>query len=99
MIALGLLVSGVAHEINIPNVFVIMNTPILKSPWNGITPILEQYSRANGDFSIDGFSYSEMKESIPALFEGVQDGATGANGFFPPRIRRYQKGCRYQYRR
>ena len=75
MITLGILVSGVAHEINNPNNFVMMNAPILQQAWADIQPLLEEYHEENGEFLIVGIPYSEMREHIPALFEGITEGA------------------------
>ena len=75
MVALGTLVSGVAHEINNPNNFIMLNTPLLEEAWKGIRPILDEYYEENGDFIIGGLSYSEIRSRIPTLFEGIVDGA------------------------
>lgn len=75
MASLGVLVSGVAHEVNNPNNFVMMNTPILRNVYKDITPILKKYAAENGDFTLAGVPYSEMCSHIPALFDGIQDGS------------------------
>jgi len=74
MISLGILVSGVAHEINNPNNFIMLNVPIIWEAWKNITPILENYYQENGDFNMGGLPYTEMRDEIPSLFSGIKKG-------------------------
>ena len=75
MVALGTLVSSMAHEINNPNNFIMLNTPLLQEAWENSKPILEEYYEKNGDFIIGGMRYTEMRENIPVLFSGIVDGS------------------------
>lgn len=75
MAALGVLVSGVAHEINNPTGLILLDIPILQRAHVDTARILEQYYVEKGDFAIAGIPYSEMKEEVPRLLEEMQEGA------------------------
>ncbi len=75
MISLGLLVSGVAHEINNPNSIALLNIPILQRSWESAKPILDEYFEENGDFSIGGIEYTEMRNKFPRIFLELEESA------------------------
>jgi len=80
MISLGLLVSGVAHEINNPNSIAMLNTSMLTRAWESILPILEQYYEEHGDFLIAGLEYSEMRGQLPRLLTELDESTKRIKG-------------------
>ncbi|MBI9109181.1 MAG: cache domain-containing protein [Spirochaetales bacterium] len=73
--SLGVLVSGVAHEINNPNQFILSNAGLLEDVWADVIPVLEEYYNDNGDFLIKGSNYSEMRKLVPEYLGGMTEGA------------------------
>ena len=75
MISLGILISGVAHEINNPNHFIMINSSILLEAWQSVLPVLDRHHVINGDFQVAGVPYSELRDHILELCEGITEGS------------------------
>jgi PAS domain S-box-containing protein len=75
MVTLGTLVSGMGHEINNPNNYIILNAQTLNEMWLDISPVLEAYAKEIPDYSVAGVSYKEIGKEIPGLLQGIADGA------------------------
>jgi len=75
MVSLGILVSGMGHEINNPNQYIGLNAPLLGRVWKDAVKILEKEYKERGEFLVAGMKYSRIKEKIPLLFEGIIEGS------------------------
>ena len=74
MINLGTLISGITHEINNPNAFILTNAPLLEKIWQDLLENTEEYLHDN-DITAGGLTPSDMVHTIPALLEGINDGS------------------------
>ncbi|OLQ73004.1 histidine kinase [Photobacterium proteolyticum] len=74
MTSLGILVSGVAHEINNPSSLLLLNLPILKDVYQDAEDILEAHYQEHGDFLIGGLAYSRMRDEIPPMLDDMLTG-------------------------
>jgi signal transduction histidine kinase len=75
MASLGILVSGVAHEINNPTGLILLNLPVLKKAYRAAEESLEERFEEHGDFMIGGLRYSVLREETLRMFDEMQDGA------------------------
>jgi C4-dicarboxylate-specific signal transduction histidine kinase len=75
MASLGILVSGVAHEINNPTGLLLLNLPVLRKAYQVAQENLEERFQDSGDFMIGGLRYSLLREETPRMFDEMQDGA------------------------
>jgi signal transduction histidine kinase len=75
MASLGVLISGIAHEINNPNNYISVNIPILRDYLNVIMPIIDEYAQKHPEFEIMHMTYAEFREDIFELLDNVQHGS------------------------
>jgi PAS domain S-box-containing protein len=80
MTSLGLLVSGMAHEVNNPNNSIKFTAHVLGKTWNDVVPILDKYYREEGDFVIGGHRYSQIGEALPQLITGITESSRRIEG-------------------
>lgn len=73
MAALGVLVSGVAHEINNPNGLILLNMPILKDVCRDALTLLERQQPE--EIELGGLSFNRIKDELPLMLDEMQDGA------------------------
>ncbi|MDD2320794.1 MAG: PAS domain S-box protein [Geobacteraceae bacterium] len=75
MAAIGTLASGIAHEINNPNNYILSNAQFLTEVWPDISRVLERHIKEKTDFPVCKLRYSEVGTLIPQMFNGLTEGA------------------------
>jgi PAS domain S-box-containing protein len=73
--SIGVLVSGIAHEINNPNNYISVNIPILRDYINRVIPIIDEYAGKHPDLEILHMPYPEFREDIFELLDNIQHGS------------------------
>lgn len=69
--SLGILVSGVAHEINNPNHTIRSSGALMQEVWHEIGPILDEYRAENGDFSVAGMDHEQLRDLMPVYLNNL----------------------------
>jgi len=80
MTSIGLLVSGLAHDINNPNGSILLAAHLLAKSWKDIVPILDKFHVDEGDFSIAGHDYSQIRETLSHHISGIIENSRRIEG-------------------
>jgi PAS domain S-box-containing protein len=73
--SIGTLVAGVAHEINNPNSFIMLNAANLRDIWDDIMPVLEESCAEKGLTRVGLSDLSMIKEMTPKLMADILKGS------------------------
>ncbi len=77
--SLGLLIAGVAHEINNPNNFIYFNIPILCSYLQFLLVIVDEYAEARPELRVYGRPYAGFRDDCFKLLDNIEHGSTRIN--------------------
>lgn len=75
MVSLGILVSGIAHEINNPNNFILLNARLFSRVWADVVPVLDAYMVQDGDFSVAGMPYAGARDKLVQALQNIVQGS------------------------
>ncbi len=74
MSSLGILTSGVAHEINNPNHLIMSNCELLKQVWSEIKSVVNDHYKKDNSCEIMGLPYEEIESEIESMFSRIHGG-------------------------
>ena len=73
--SLGLLLTGLLHEVNNPSNFILFNTPILREYLQQLLHLVEEQAGQHLDVVFHGMSYEEFKDDLLRLVGTIESGA------------------------
>ena len=76
---LGMLVSSIAHELNNPVNYLLLNTGIISKLWKEAQPVLDEYHSCHPQWSLSRIPYTQTKDMLPDIFSGLEAGAQRIN--------------------
>jgi len=77
--SLGLLIAGIAHEINNPNNFIFFNTPILRSYLQFLLPIVDDHVANHPDMLVFNQPYPAFRQDCFKLLDNIEHGSSRIN--------------------
>lgn len=77
--SLGLLISGIVHEINNPNNFIVFNIPILRDYLREILPVVDEHAEKTPWYEVLGMPYADFRVDVMKLLDNIEHGSHRIN--------------------
>ena len=77
--SMGLLISGIAHEINNPNMLIFFNIPILRDYLLELTNMVDTHAENQQGLELCGMPYQEFRTDIFKLLDDMEYGSSRIN--------------------
>lgn len=72
MISLGILVSGMAHEINNPNHAIGLNAPLVRDAWRDAVALLDELAVSRDDLRVGRMPWNEARVEVAAMLADIE---------------------------
>ncbi|MFP4309343.1 MAG: PAS domain-containing protein [Desulfococcaceae bacterium] len=78
--SLGVLIAGMAHEINNPNHAIQSNAQALRNIWNGVLPVVAAHVEKEPDFRVGAYGFSDLRRQMTRAFSNIQESCERISG-------------------
>ncbi|KAG1694711.1 Sensor protein ZraS [Nymphon striatum] len=69
MNTLGVMVTGITHEVNNPNNLIRINAEVIQNSWKEVLPILDEHYKKHPEKNLQNIPYDEMRGLLTAAME------------------------------